>query len=118
MNNLKNKWVKKKFSIETIPVQMQWLDEWNLTTTCNDQLLPLLNHVITASLNLTSCLLASKASKLTKQLICNRKSIKTAKAAKRENVLTAGMLDKAPAEQKKQSFLPQVSHYTSNLLYE
>ncbi|KAF3858125.1 hypothetical protein F7725_011326 [Dissostichus mawsoni] len=53
---------------------------------------------------LTSCLLASRPSKLTKQLICNRKSIKTAKPANMEKVLTAGMLDRAPAEEESQQF--------------
>lgn len=57
------------------------------------------------TVDLTSCLLASKPSKLTKQLICNRKSIKTAKPAKREKVLTAGILDKAPAEGKVNTFI-------------
>lgn len=59
----------------------------------------------TISFSLTSCLLASRPSKLTKQLICNRKSIKTAKPANRENVLTAGMLDRAPEEDRVNNFI-------------
>lgn len=62
------------------------------------------------TLRLTSCLLASKPSKLTKQLICNRKSIKTAKPANIEKVLTAGMLDKAPADRKRQQFYQRVTN--------
>lgn len=65
----------------------------------------IITDVNTISVNLTSCLLASKPSKLTKQLICNRKSIKTAKPAKREKVLTAGILDRAPAEEKVNTFI-------------
>lgn len=61
--------------------------------------------VHTVSFSLTSCLLASSPSKLTKQLICNRKSIKTAKPANRENVLTAGMLDRAPEEDRVNTFI-------------
>lgn len=63
-----------------------------------------------ASVCPTSCLLASRPSKLTKQLICNRKSMKTAMPAKSENVLTAGMLDRAPAEGTDHSFLSTPSH--------
>ena len=49
----------------------------------------------------TSCLLASRPSRLTKQLICSRKSMMTARPANREKVLTAGMLDRAPGEDGK-----------------
>lgn len=62
-----------------------------------------LGHAV--SCGLTSCLLASRPSKLTKQLICNRKSMKTAKPANREKVLTAGMLDRAPAEDRVNNFI-------------
>lgn len=38
----------------------------------------------------------SKPRRDTKQLICRRKSMKTARPAKRENVLTAGIVERAP----------------------
>lgn len=41
----------------------------------------------------------SRPKRDTKQLICRRKSMKMARPAKRENVLTAGMLERAPMEQ-------------------
>lgn len=102
----------------------QWLNEWKLGHVCVQHSMTTYNpssiikDVITSSLSLTSCLLASKPSKLTKQLICNRKSMKTAKPAKREKVLTAGMLDKAPAEEKKsQQFYLHVTHHKSMALF-
>lgn len=49
----------------------------------------------------------SSPSRETKQLICNRKSIKTAKPAKRENVRTAGMWDRAPAHRERERRKPE-----------
>lgn len=44
----------------------------------------------------------SRPSRDTKQLICRRKSMKTARPANRENVLTAGMVDRAPVDMETQ----------------
>lgn len=81
-----------------------WLSHPPITTLANCEICrpAILSSYVTAAVNLilTSCLLASRPSRLTKQLICNRKSIKIAKPANMEKVLTAGMLDRAPKEEQ------------------
>lgn len=49
------------------------------------------------------CLIVSKASKLMKQVICSRKSIRRAIPAYRANALTAGMSDKLPRKKQELS---------------
>ena len=55
---------------------------------------------------LTSCRLMSKPRRLTKQVICRRKSMRTAMPAKRENVCTAGITDRPPAGRGQRSRPP------------
>ena len=57
---------------------------------------------------LTSCRLMSKPRRLTKQVICRRKSMRTAMPAKRENVCTAGITDRPPAGRGQRSCLAQL----------